>query len=186
MAVKHNAKHWKRGIKIALALLLAADTALLVFLWRAAAAPGTEAEELQRVRMHHELLGNDVRRAQGIRERLPEIAKEADEFFEKQFRPAGEGYSAIAANLDGIARRAGLSISELRFRQQDIEQRGIVEVQAEASIEGNYAGLVRFINGIERSEQFYVLESLTLERARGDAVTLRLGLKTYFRGEPRT
>ena len=51
-----------------------------------------------------------------------------------------------------------------------------------ATVEGAYPGLVKFINGLERSQNFYLLDSLALASGMGGTgVRLNLQLRTYFR-----
>jgi hypothetical protein len=40
---------------------------------------------------------------------------------------------------------------------------------------------VRFINGLERSKNFYVLDGLSLAAGSGGNLRLNLRLRTYFR-----
>lgn len=181
MTVERNAKRWKRAVRLALGVVLLLDLGLLIYLWRAGAVPAAQAEERAALRLLHEQLGSDVRRAQTIRASLPAVQRDCDTFFSEQFLDAARGYSAVVADLGAIARRAGVTASGVRFSQREIEARGVVEVTVDAVAEGDYGSLVRFINGIERSENFYLLESLALGSTAAGRIKLNLGLKTYFR-----
>lgn len=176
-----NAKRWKRAVKLALALVLLADAGLAIYVWRAGAVPAAQEEERARLRLLYDQMGSDVRRAQAIRESLPAVRRDCDTFFEEQFLEAARGYSAVVADLGAIARRAGVAASNVRFSQRELEARGVIEVSVDAVAEGDYRSLVRFINGLERSENFYLLESLALGSTAGGRIKLNLGLKTYFR-----
>jgi hypothetical protein len=60
----------------------------------------------------------------------------------------------------------------------------LTEVDVTATVNGDYPSVVRFINGLQRSEKFYILDDLTLaSAAQNPAAPLRvnLHLKTYFR-----
>ncbi len=51
-----------------------------------------------------------------------------------------------------------------------------------AAVEGDYNGLIKLINGLERSNNFYVLENLALSAgSSGNNLKLSLSLRTYFR-----
>ncbi len=168
-------------IRWALGVLLAIDLALLLVNWRAAASPHARATQLHRLRAQHDLLAADVRRAAAIRERLPEVQREYEQFFAKELRPASSGYSSIVADLGAIAKEAGLRTNAVTFRQRDLANRGVVEIAVVTTVEGDYPTLVSFINGLERSDNFYLLDSLSLASNVGGSLKLNLQLRTYFR-----
>jgi hypothetical protein len=181
MSLARNPKRWKRAVRLALALVLLVDAGLAIYVWRAGTLPRAQAEERAQLRLLHEQLGGDVRRAHAIRQNLPRVREDCDRFFEEQFLDAGGGYSSVVADLNAIARRAGVASPGLRFSQREIEARGVIEVSVDTVAEGDYRSLVRFINGLERSEHFYLLESLALGSTGGGRIKLNLGLKTFFR-----
>jgi Tfp pilus assembly protein PilO len=180
--MKPNGKLWKKVILGALGLVLLLDVFLVYAIWRAG-GPGPRAmrEQRNQLKMQDKLLGADVRRATDIRNRLPQVAQECDRFFEKQFLPAKSGYSSVVADLNAISEKSGLRAASVNFKQRDIEKRGVTEVSVIAVVEGDYSNLVRFINGLERSENFYLLDSLTLASSAGGSIKLNVQMRTYFR-----
>ena len=50
----------------------------------------------------------------------------------------------------------------------------------DASLTGEYAPLMHFINGLERSKTFFLISGLTLTGQQGGTVNLRLRLNTYL------
>ncbi len=171
----------KSWIRWALAIVLVLDAALAVVNWRTAGASRRPQSELTRLQPQHKLLDADVRRAQKIRELLPEVQKQGDQFFSQELREVSSGYSSTASDLSAIARDAGLRTNSITFRQREIANRGVVEVEVVGTVEGDYPSLVKFINGLERSQNFYVLDSLSLASSTGGSLKLNLQLRTYFR-----
>ena len=57
---------------------------------------------------------------------------------------------------------------------------GLVELRLDASLSGEYAPLMHFINGLERSKTFFLINGLTLTGQQGGLVNLRLKLNTYL------
>ena len=51
-------------------------------------------------------------------------------------------------------------------------------------VEGNYFDLVRFINRLERSERFFLVEEIRLSRANSDGDALRLECAVSFYLKP--
>lgn len=179
--MNRNWKRWKRTVRIAIGVLLAVDLLLVVVVWRAGAAPESLRLDRDQLAAEHKVLSADVLTAAAVRSRLAEIDRECGQFFQKQFLDVANGYSTVVADFNRISRQAGLAMSGVRFREQELEARRIAEVEAEAVIEGDYTSLVRFINGLERSPNFYLLKNLALASSTGGRIRLNLGLKTYFR-----
>ena len=174
---------WKQWVRVTLGVLLAADVALLA--WNAQAREEnrpSQIGQLERLRRQHELLGGDVGLAAGIRNRLPEVEKQCDRFLQEQLLPVAGGYSAVMEDLNRISSETGLRARGVQYKQKELDGRGVAEVQVSATVEGGYANLVRFINSLEKSKQFYLLEELTLvESSANSAIRLSMQLKTYFR-----
>lgn len=175
-------KGMKSWIVRGLFTLVALDAGLGIYVWRTAAShPQSERMALEKLRARHKEYGQDVERAQKIESRLPEVERECNRFFEEQFLNSSTGYSAVVADLGSIAKEAGLPPGTIAFKQRELEKRGVVEVELTATVEGEYPALVRFINGLERSEHLYLLDSLSLATAQEKRVKLGLVMKTYFR-----
>lgn len=173
----------KRRITFGLIGLIALDVALLVVNWQvASAAPSSQQAQLERLREQHALLGADVRRAADIRQRLPEIERQLDRFRGEQLLEPGVGYSTVVEDLTRIAAKSGLRIGGVTYKQRELEKRNVTELEVATAVEGDYSSLVRFINGLERTERFYLLDGLSLAaNPAGGGIKLNLQLRTYFR-----
>jgi Tfp pilus assembly protein PilO len=171
---------WKRWVRWGLGLLLAVDAVLLFVNWRNG---GMEAQgqNLRDLKYQYAIVSKDVHHAQDIEKRLPEIQQQCDQFFKEQLRPAADGYSTVVADLGEIAKQAGLRTSGVSFDQRPVKDRGVVEVEVAATVEGDYPSLIRFINGLERSDSFYLMDKLALAASTSGGIKLTLELKTYFR-----
>jgi hypothetical protein len=166
----------------AVALLLLLDLGLVFAIWRAAeSVPQAQRDERNRLAAQAKLMAADVGRAQGIRQRLPQKGRECDQFYADQLVPAASGYSTLIADLGEIAGHAGLKTNLVGFKQKELTERGVTEVRITAAVEGDYPSLIRFINGLERSKNFYLLDQLTLASSTTGGIKLSLELRTYFR-----
>jgi Tfp pilus assembly protein PilO len=174
---------WKRWVQVALALLLAADAGLAIERWRMNVAASEQQLQLRAVRLRAEVaaLQSNLNRARSVERGIPRIANECDRFYDEQLLGPSQGYAALVADLGNIAQKAGLQTSGVRFAQKEASEHGVTEVDASAIIEGNYDALIRFINGLERSKNFYVLDSLQLASSTKGQVKLNIRLHTYFR-----
>jgi len=182
--MRHDFKFKKRAILIALALLITADIALGMYAWDLASAR-TAQQNLDFLSLNRDLLKKDIARAESISRHIPAIQKDCDAF-EASLFPESTGYSSVSAELSALAARSGLQLDSRAFRPKAVKGRGLTEVEIQVSVAGGYAGVVRFLNGLQRSQNVYAVEGLS---AKSDAQTtgakgqLRVDvhLKTYFR-----
>jgi hypothetical protein len=175
----------KRLILAGLSLLVAVDLGLGAYSWRLASSPHTPKQQLDQERKQLDLLRADIRRAESIREKIPDTIKDCDKF-ERSFKPAGVGYSSIATELSSVAGKASLRIDDLSFKQKNIPTRGLEVVDLDATVSGDYTSVVRFLNGLQRSENFYEVDALSLNsdsqnHTGNGPVHVVLHMKTYFR-----
>jgi hypothetical protein len=173
---------WKKGIAAALGLLLLADAALAIALWQIG-SEGPQAMHARKLRLTEEaaLLRADVARGEKIRTSMPAAGKECDAFYNKAFFNSTTGYSQIEADLNSISKDAGVQTAGLKFKQKDVKGRGVTEIDVTTKVTADYPSLIRFVNGLERSQDFYLLDGLALHSAENGMVDLDLSLHTYFR-----
>ena len=171
----------KTLIRVLLGAIVLADLVLLGINWNLTSSPHSPQSELKLLARQHGLLAADVARAQTIREDLPATQKASDGFFHDQFRPIGSGYSALEDDLGVLARTAGLRTEGLSFRQKPTDKAGVTEIEIGATVDGDYPSVVRFIDVLERSPNFYILDSLSLAAGSAGELKLNLQLRTFFR-----
>ncbi len=173
---------WKKGIASALLLLVAIDIALVVVLWQIG-QNGPQAMRARQGRLTEQakLLRADVARGERIRASLPEAGKECDAFYSHAFFGSTTGYSRIESDLNSISQGAGVQTSGLQFKQKAVKGRGVTEVDVQTKVTADYPSLIRFINGLERSQDFFLLDGVELHSGNGGMVDLDLQLHTYFR-----
>jgi Tfp pilus assembly protein PilO len=179
----------KRMILTLLALLLAVDGALAYHNSRLAVKDENPDVKLKAESRQVALVKADVERANKIKARLPEVEKYFDQF-ETTLPPAGKGYSLVSQEVEEIARDTHVEVQDLKFREKEISGRNVNEVEIDAVLDGDYAGIVRFLNRLQRSKNTYVVDSLGLDSASGTGtanqappgtVKVSLHLRSYFR-----
>jgi Tfp pilus assembly protein PilO len=175
-------RRWKVLLLGAVSLVLLFDLVLVIFIWRSSAANlGDSLAERDRLRTEVKLLNADIRRAQLIKADLANVDKKSDEFAKDELPPSSGGYSNIVADLGAIAEKSGLKTSVVGYRQKELKGHNVDQIEVTAAVEGDYESLVKFINGLERAKNFYLLDSLTLNSGSGDTIKLSLALRTFFR-----
>ena len=175
----------KRIILTVVGLLVAADIALGVYSYQLASVPRTPQSAFEKENLQLKLLRGDIERAQSIRDDMPKTRQDCDKF-EQSLPPASTGDSVIYSELYEIAQKSGLHIISLANKQKPVEDRGLSEVSIDAIVSGEYGSVVRFVNSLQRSPTFYILDGLALssdaqEQKAGGPIRVALHIRTYFR-----
>jgi hypothetical protein len=89
--------------------------------------------------------------------------------------------SAISADLGKVAGGTGVRIENIKYAMKDPEALGVRRVEIEADLAGDYLQLVRFINALERDQQFFLVDSVVLGGEQNGVVKLQLKLETYLK-----
>jgi Tfp pilus assembly protein PilO len=169
-------------IRWTLGAVFLVDLLLVGVIWRLESIPSPDQSEINLLRRQHDLLAADVLRGQRIQRELPAVDKQCNVFLKEQLTSAKGGYSEVVDNLGSVARTAGLQAENVSFQQHDADKRGIILVEVAATVNGDYPSVVRFIDGLEHSSNFYVLDELSLAAAGASGnLKLNLRLRTYFR-----
>jgi hypothetical protein len=179
----------KRFILTGLGLLLAMDGALAFHNSRLSTKEQNPDARLRADSLQVALVRADIERTNKIKAHLPEVQKYFDQF-ETTLPPTGKGYSVVSQEVGEIARDTHVQVQDLKFRQKEVSGRNVDEIEVEALLDGDYAGIVRFLNRLQRSKNTYIVDSLGLDSATGTGavnqappgtVKVSLHLRSYFR-----
>jgi type IV pilus assembly protein PilO len=183
MTPSRNWSAVKTAITAALCLLLAVDVGLAFFYWQAGReGPESKRNQRDRLQLQAKLLKADVERGEKIRASLPQVGKDCDGFYRESFLPSASGYSAIVADLSDITHKAGLKTSGVSFQQKELKDHGVTQITMKTTVEGDYPSIIQFINALERSKNFYLLDDLVLASGGSTpGIKLNLDLRTFFR-----
>lgn len=113
----------------------------------------------------------------GVDEKLQASQEAANAFYTDRLPYA---YSDVAAGIGGMAKGANVRWSRASYVQA-APANGVTELRIDGSVSGDYASVAHFINALERSKSFFLVESLALSGAQGGLVNLQLRLGTYIR-----
>ncbi len=176
----------RKNILVAtLAGLLAADAGLALYSVRMASETKSPQQQLNAQTAQLRLLRADVKRAREIEQDMPKTKKDCERF-ESSLPRASGGYSALSEELETVSRKAGLQIVSLNFHPKEIAERGITEVSVDATVNGDYQNVVLFLNGLQRSPNYYIVDDLTLVTSTGGEpsageLKVNLHLRSYFK-----
>jgi len=179
----------KAVILAGLALLLVTDAALAYYNSKIASKAQDPEQALKAQTLRLNLVKEDVARASRVKARMPEVEKYFNAF-ETTLPPQGKGYSVLSQELDDIARDTHVQVNDTKFRQKEVSGRNLDEIEIEATLDGDYTGIVRFLNRLQRSKNTYVVDSLGLDSEKSTAqggqapsgtIKVALRLRSYFR-----
>lgn len=174
-------QHRKQIVRWGLMVILALDVILLGVNYKLNEGPRIAPDEVKRLELLEKSYRADNARLNKFRAELPTDEKQWDEFFTTHFRPAGAGYSAVSEDLGELSHSAGLHTDSISFHQHPPDARGLMEIEITTAVEGDYESLVNFLDKLEHSGHFYVLDGLSLASSNAGKIRLNIQLRTYFR-----
>ena len=182
--MRRDFKVKKRLIVFLLVLLIAGDAALVLYTWKLASAQSPQ-QELALLTRNRDLLKKDIQRAEQIRQHIPAIQKDCDAFEHSLF-PETTAYSTVSEELSSLAAKSGLRLDNRNFNPKAVKGHDLTELRIDAQVTGDYRGVVRFLNGLQRSTNFYAVEGLSARSAgqaqvSKGALQVTVHIKTYFR-----
>ncbi len=159
------------------ALLLILNLVLAVRLFLAwSTLRNASADQLQQQQTAYRALQLEMNPLRGLPQKVSLSRTKADEFYKDRFPGA---YSTISATINDLATKNSVRLTNLGYTPTPAIA-GLAEVRMDASLSGEYAALMHFINGLERSKTFFLINGLTLTGQQGGLVNLRLKLNTYL------
>ena len=114
-------------------------------------------------------------------EKMQNSRHDKDEFLAKYVTDARKGASTLQDELDRIATESGVKQLPVSYNYQDIEgSESFKMITVTEGCEGNYASLAKFINLIDKSPRFLIIESLSTSAPQnGGALSLQLKIDTF-------
>jgi type IV pilus assembly protein PilO len=142
--------------------------------WQTLRASGTE--QIEQAQTRYRVLDLEMRPLLGLPEKVTATRKQGEQFYDQRLPGA---YSTISGAIGDLANKNSVHLTRVSYVQAPSIS-GLAEVRMDASLSGEYAPLMHFINGLERSKNFFLIDGLTLTGQQGGLVNLRLRLTTYL------
>lgn len=87
----------------------------------------------------------------------------------------------VQLEVTGLAKQFGISADRVAYENNDLDNGALERFGTVVPLTGGYASLRKFIQAVESSENFLVIERVTLGQGKtGDTVELHITLATYF------
>jgi type IV pilus assembly protein PilO len=160
------------------AVLLAVVIGLSVRLgldWAATNGRSTDALAGKQV----ELKAMDLQTAplRGLDKRVEESREQIQSFYARRIPP---NYSSFATRIGELEVKSGVRLTRMQYTQGP-PGADLTEVSLDAGISGNYPDIMRFVNSVERDQNFFVIRAMQLAGQQEGQVNLRLRVSTWMR-----
>jgi len=115
-----------------------------------------------------------------VQGRVEEARAQIDDFYKS--RLASEP-SAVYAELGKLAAANRVRIGGAKYELVETELPNVQMMSVEATLSGSYIDTIRFINALERSKMFFIVDGIGLNEQQGGGVNLSVKLEAYVRGQ---
>jgi len=150
---------------------------------------GGSADDLERqlVTMRQQLPQRQAALAKSkiLVQKVESARVEGEQFMAKYMLNGRSTYSSVVGELDRAAERTSLKPKERQFSMEPIEGSDTLGMMTiSAKYEGAYLNLTKFINELDRSPRFLIIESLQASpQPVGTAVNVSFKLNAFVRDE---
>ena len=181
-----NVKDPRVAMRLVIGILLAANLAAAIVAFKPF---GGSAEDLRR---QQDALRAQVTRArqqlESSRQLVGKVEKarsEGDHFLAKYFTELESTAAMIYAELDAAAKQAGVKMASAQFDRGEIEGSETLQMlSTKVGFDGNYANLTKFVNLLDKSPRFMIIEDLQAaapQQQGGQALTVTLKIDTFVK-----
>jgi len=176
-----NLRQARRHVFVALAVLLALDVvAVVVLLTPLAGSAAARRQEFATVRRQVQAKIKQVIPPDQVQVRVDEARTQIDAFYKDRL---ASGSAALTADLGKLASQSGVQLNAARYEELDSDLPGLRHVRITANVTGDYLQEVKFINSVERSKMFLIVDSISLAEQSAGVVRLGVTLETYLKRE---
>jgi len=118
-------------------------------------------------------------------EKVEKARSEGDQFMSKYMLDGRNTYSTIIGELDRAATQVGLKPRERQFQSELIEgSENLGMMTISANYEGPYLNVTKFINELDRSPRFLIIESLqAAPQPVGQGVNVNFKLNAFIKDD---
>lgn len=158
-----------------LALVLSGLAVRFAMDWSATHGSATETLAADQVQL--KALERQTAPLRGLDQRVAQSREQMQKFYTKRI-PAN--YSLIASRIGDLEVKSGARLSRVLYAQ-GAASGDLTEISMDAGISGEYPQIMRFVNGLERDQTFFVVRAMALTGQQGGQVNLRLRVSTWLR-----
>ena len=174
-----NLAETRKRFQVISALLAGISLLAIVYLMMPISTATSERyKELDQTRAELKNVERQVLPLRGLPTKLVKSQQDIRSFYHERLP---DRFSVISEQLGKLAARNGATLSDIRYDTMETDLPDLELVTMTAAVSGDYAKVVKFINGLERNKVFFLIDGLTLADQKAGIVRLDLRLETYLR-----
>jgi hypothetical protein len=143
--------------------------------WRATSSSNVDAMATRQAQLR--TLQLQTAPLRGLDKRVELSRTQIQDFYTKRIPPS---YSAILERLGDLQKKTSIRLTRVQYTQAP-GSGDLTEIRMDAGVSGDYSAIMRFVNGLERSQTFFVIRAMALTGQQSGTVNLRLQVSTWLR-----
>jgi Tfp pilus assembly protein PilO len=178
----------RRKLQAAVLVCLIADLVLIVWLL-SPSAPSRAANQrqLDNARLQLIELRAQTTQQRRLNTEIGTSRQQAQTLIADGFPKQAEASSELLTEFSRIATASQVQVSGAQFQPDKDAKLGLRRVAISLQVAGGYTGVVKFINGLERSPMFFIIDQVSVSgtaatggaAAAGNQIKLQLELEAY-------
>jgi len=169
----------RRKLKIAIGVMLATDVVAMAVLFSPlVGSADSRTLQLNELRVERQKKTHEVEPLRGMDKKIVLAKDQISGFYKDRFAAKD---SDLVNELGKLASENGVRIQQAKYTKEEAESSGVIPVAIEGSFAGDYLQLVRFINTLERSKLFFMVDSVELAGEGTGPVKLEIKLHSFLR-----
>lgn len=171
-------RHTRRKLKITIGVMAGVSLVTLGVLFSPLVG-STAARQQELAQLTAQMLtkSRQIEPLRGLDKKIPLATQQINEFYRDRFSAHD---SDVAEAIQNLAKDTGVKLESVKFKTNDPEPVGLRQMEIDTSIKGDYQPIVKFINGLERSKVFFIVNSVGIAQQNGP-LQLQMKLETYQR-----
>lgn len=165
MSVGHRLR---RNLRIAVVVCLAADLALAAWML-SPRAPSRSAtrQQLEQAQAEYARLQLRVQQVKRLQQRVATGQEQMQQLMVAGIPMAADASSALLQEFSRMAASSQVQVSGAQFNPDPQAQLGLRRIQIALQVAGPYSGVVRFLNEMERSPMFFLIDQVSVTGSEG-------------------
>lgn len=177
---------WRKEVRLwlpALGLLVVNLTAFGVYRLFLSDNVEARARRVEQARTNYDLVVGQRERAERMAVRADRNERRLERLYKNRFKTEEQRITKVIAEVKSLAKRAGLDPPRINYPDEAIESYGLLKRSIVFGVDGSYSSLRRFINFLELTDSFVILEELRPSEnydATSSRLSISLRISTLF------
>jgi Tfp pilus assembly protein PilO len=170
-------------VRVVLGALLAANLATIVVVFRPLGGSAEDlVEEMQSKQRDLTQLLHRVERTKSLEAKVQQAKVEGDRFLDQYTMNRRSAFSTLIGEADKLAVQSGMKPKESSWVMDPVEGSDTIQqLTITANYEGSYQSLTKFLNMLDRSPRFLIVDSLQAQPQSSGALSVTIRLDTFIR-----